>query len=61
MLNKRKIFIVTERRADFSRFKPILELIKKDIKNLIQQIINDISKEKINKRIIMILKLIRSI
>ena len=33
MLNKRKVFIVTERRADFSRFKPILELIKKD-KNL---------------------------
>lgn len=32
MLNKRKIFIVTERRADFSRFKPILELIKKDKK-----------------------------
>ena len=32
MLNKRKIFIVTERRADFSRFKPILELIKKDNK-----------------------------
>jgi GDP/UDP-N,N'-diacetylbacillosamine 2-epimerase (hydrolysing) len=32
MLNKRKIFIVTERRADFSRFKPILELIKKNKK-----------------------------
>lgn len=32
MSNKRKIFIVTERRADFSRFKPILELIKKDNK-----------------------------
>lgn len=32
MSNKRKIFIVTERRADFSRFKPILELIKKDKK-----------------------------
>lgn len=32
MLNKRKIFIVTERRADFSRFKPILNLIKKDKK-----------------------------
>ena len=26
----RKIFIVTERRADYSRFKPILELIAKD-------------------------------
>ena len=26
----RKIFLVTERRADYSRFKPILELIKKD-------------------------------
>ena len=32
MSNKRKIFVVTERRADFSRFKPILELIKKDNK-----------------------------
>jgi GDP/UDP-N,N'-diacetylbacillosamine 2-epimerase (hydrolysing) len=32
MLNKRKVFIVTERRADFSRFKPILKLIKKDKK-----------------------------
>lgn len=30
---KKKILIVTERRADFSRFKPILDLIKKD-KNL---------------------------
>jgi hypothetical protein len=37
----------------------LFELIKKDIKNLIQQIINDISKEKIDKRIIMILKLIQ--
>lgn len=26
----RKIFVVTERRADYSRFKPILELIKED-------------------------------
>ena len=26
----RKVFVVTERRADFSRFKPILELIDKD-------------------------------
>jgi UDP-N-acetylglucosamine 2-epimerase (non-hydrolysing)/GDP/UDP-N,N'-diacetylbacillosamine 2-epimerase (hydrolysing) len=26
----RKIFLVTERRADFSRFKPILKLIEKD-------------------------------
>ena len=30
MLNKRKIFVLTERRADYSRFKPILNLIKKD-------------------------------
>ena len=29
---KRKIFIVTERRADFSRFKPIIKLIKKSKK-----------------------------
>ena len=29
---KKKILIVTERRADFSRFKPILKLIKKDKK-----------------------------
>ncbi|MAZ79865.1 MAG: UDP-N-acetylglucosamine 2-epimerase (hydrolyzing) [Gammaproteobacteria bacterium] len=26
----RKVFIITERRADYSRFQPILELIKKD-------------------------------
>lgn len=26
----RKIFIITERRADYSRFKPILEIIKED-------------------------------
>ena len=26
----RKIFLITERRADYSRFKPILKLIKKD-------------------------------
>ena len=26
----RKIFVVTERRADYSRFKPILKLIEKD-------------------------------
>ena len=25
-----KIFIITERRADYSRFKPIMELIEKD-------------------------------
>ena len=25
-----KIFIITERRADYSRFKPILDLIVKD-------------------------------
>lgn len=30
MLNKRKIFIVVERRADYSRFKPILEKFKAD-------------------------------
>ena len=27
---KKKILIVTERRADFSRFKPVIDLIKKD-------------------------------
>ena len=27
-----KIFIVTERRADFSRFKPIIKIIKKEKK-----------------------------
>ena len=32
MSSKRKVFVVTERRADFSRFKPILELVKKDKK-----------------------------
>lgn len=29
-MKKKKILVVTERRADFSRFKPILEKIKKD-------------------------------
>ena len=32
MLNKKKVLILTERRADYSRFKPILKLIKKDKK-----------------------------
>ena len=27
----RKVFVVTERRADFSRFKPILEIIDNDV------------------------------
>ena len=27
----RNVFVVTERRADFSRFKPILELISDDV------------------------------
>ena len=30
MLKKIKILVITERRADYSRFKPILEIIKKD-------------------------------
>lgn len=29
MMSRRKILIITERRADYSRFKPILKLIKK--------------------------------
>ena len=29
MMSKRKILIITERRADYSRFKPIINLIKK--------------------------------
>ena len=39
--------------------KELFELIKKDIKNLIQQVITDIAKEQGDKRIIMILKLIQ--
>ena len=31
-LMKKKILVVTERRAELSRFKPILKLIKKDKK-----------------------------
>jgi len=27
---KKKILLITERRADYSRFKPILKIIKKD-------------------------------
>ena len=34
-----KIFIITERRADYSRFKPILDLIVKDKDNLSQTIL----------------------
>jgi hypothetical protein len=37
----------------------LFELIKKDIKNLIQQVILDLAKEKADKRLIMILKLIQ--
>jgi hypothetical protein len=37
----------------------LFNLIKKDIKQIIQQIILDVSKEKLNKKIIMILKLIQ--
>lgn len=39
--------------------KELFELIKKDIKNLIQQVILDVVKEKGDKRVIMILKLIQ--
>lgn len=39
--------------------KELFELLKKDIKNLIQQIIMDVVKEKNDKRIIMVLKLIQ--
>lgn len=39
--------------------KEIFELIKKDIKNLIQQVIMDVAKETKDKRIIIILKLIQ--
>jgi len=39
--------------------KELFELIKKDILNLIQSVIQDVAKEKADKRIIMILKLIQ--
>ena len=39
--------------------KELFELIKRDIKNLIQQVIMDVAKEKGDKRVIMILKLIQ--
>ena len=39
--------------------KELFELIKRDIRNLIQQVITDIAKEQGDKRIIMILKLIQ--
>jgi UDP-N-acetylglucosamine 2-epimerase (non-hydrolysing)/GDP/UDP-N,N'-diacetylbacillosamine 2-epimerase (hydrolysing) len=29
-MGKRRIFIISERRADYARFKPILELLRKD-------------------------------
>ena len=34
MLNKIRVLLITERRADYSRFKPILEILKKDKKNI---------------------------
>lgn len=37
----------------------LFDLIKKDIKNLIQQVINDLAKERADKRLIIILKLIQ--
>jgi len=55
----KKFFLNLVSRIGAIFVQELFELIKKDIKNLIQQIINDISKEKINKRIIMILKLIQ--
>ena len=39
--------------------KELFQLIKKDIKNLIQQVIMDVAKETSDKRIVMILKLIQ--
>ena len=39
--------------------KELFELLKKDIKNLLQQIILDVAKEKADKRITMVLKLIQ--
>ena len=30
MSKKIKIVLITERRADYSRFKPLLEIVKKD-------------------------------
>jgi hypothetical protein len=39
--------------------KELFNIIKKDIKNLIQQIVLDLAREKVDKRIIMILKLIQ--
>jgi len=39
--------------------KELFNIIKKDIKNLIQQIILDLAKEKADKRIVMILKLVQ--
>ncbi len=71
MLKKIKILLITERRADYSRFKPILELIKKEKKikfylivtglHLLKQhglTINEIKKDgfKIYKRIKMFKK-----
>lgn len=39
--------------------KELFELVKKDIVNLIQQVVQDVAKEQGNKRVIMILKLIQ--
>ena len=39
MLNKIKVAVITERRADYSRFKPILNFLKKDKKFKYQLIV----------------------
>jgi hypothetical protein len=55
----KKFFINIVSRIGAIFVQELFELIKKDIKNLIQQIILDLAKEKTDKRLIIILKLIQ--
>lgn len=57
--NFKKFFINIVSKIGAIFVQELFNLIKKDIKNLIQQIIKDLAKEKADKRIIIILKLIQ--
>jgi hypothetical protein len=57
--NFKKFFINIVSKIGAIFVQELFNLIKKDIKNLIQQIIKDLAKEKADKRIVIILKLIQ--
>lgn len=57
--NFKKFFINIVSKIGAIFIQELFNLIKKDIKNLIQQIVKDLAREKVDKRIIIILKLIQ--